>query len=365
MRKIYNYEKYIKFILEIEKQDISVKDIEDISEKKNESYKRFDIEKKGGTREIYAIDNSSVLYKIQKKLYINFLDKIPLPVPVIGFKKNNGYNDFLIKHINKKFYLRLDIKDFFGSISEKQIRDALSEFVLEEKIIDSIIDACMYNNKVPQGAITSPAISNIIFRRIDQRILKYCQSIQKVKKLDEDIIYTRYADDLLFSSNYFNFKNDKRFIKMIKRILFENGFSLNMSKTLFGDGQLSLSGFVIDGDLHLSQKKISNINLILHYFDKRDSYNNMEYCIDKEKIMNPKVLEKINSFKLNDSKGNEKNFSTILSFRNYLCGYRSFLISFLKVNNIETDNIKILRKKIKKIEILINEFNSLIEKKEE
>lgn len=365
MKRIYGLDYFVKKYLKVE--NINLDDETKLSESleidKDGSYKKLKIPKKGGTRDICAINAESKLYKIQRNLYKNFLAKIPLSIAAVGFVQGNSYNDFLSAHINKNYYMRLDIKDFFGSISEDHIRDNLSQFVQDTEIIDSIIDICMFENKVPQGAVTSPAISNIIFRKIDQRIIKYCQSITKVciskKNYPEDITYTRYADDMLFSSNEFDFKlkNNNYFYKMIKNILIDNGFNLNYSKMYISSDYISLSGYVVNKDVHISRKRMKNINTILYYFDKRNKYDYNKFSIDMNKIMDAKLINNLNELKLETWNGDEIKFKSKPQFVNYLCGYRSFLISFLKQNIEKTKGINIIIRKIKKIENLIDKLS--------
>ena len=105
----------------------------------------------------------------------------------------------------------MDIKDFFPSITSEIIKDTFSHLLSfdtdeeKEKILELISEICTYEGVLPQGVPTSPVISNIVMTRIDQRITKYCQIL--------GITYTRYADDMLFSSNMFDFKTKKWFIK--------------------------------------------------------------------------------------------------------------------------------------------------------
>ena len=89
------------------------------------------------------------------------------------------------------------------------------------------------NNHAIQGAITSPAISNIIFRSLDIRIEKYCEKI--------GVHYTRYADDMLFSSES-SYIHSYKFTNAIQAIISDKGFYLNRKKTLKCENEISLNG---------------------------------------------------------------------------------------------------------------------------
>lgn len=361
MKKIYGWNYYIENIL-----NSSEENIKKALEEKNECYHTFERPKKGGVRVIDGIDKTKELYRLQNNLYKNFLSRIPVSLPAKGFINGLGYQDFLRPHCGKKYYLRLDIRHFFDSITKEQVKAGLEEFVQDEPsvknmIIQSMMDICLLNDHVPQGAVTSPALSNIIFRRIDQRILKYCQALRVIRdssgRHEENIIYTRYADDMLFSSDFLDFRTQPRLYRKIGYILRENGFSLNREKVCSMEGQISLSGFVIGEDVHLSRKKLKDLNCLLHYFDKRIQINGSQYEVDLDKVQDEKVLEKVNQlFVYWDDDGKwsfRKYFDYKLSLINYLCGYRAFLIEFLKVESAETAALEQMKKKIRHIELLI------------
>lgn len=310
-------------------------------------YQNFLIPKKNGYREICFLNKSSKLSKIQKKLLTSFLDKIALPECVKGFKKGESYLSFLSDHIGASFFLRLDISSFFSSINQKFIKEELSRiFVYEsegdrDSIINLICSIVTLNGSLPQGACTSPAISNIVMTRIDQRITKYCQVF--------GIKYTRYADDLLFSSNTFNFQEKKWFIKKIKYILSSKGLFLNYSKIKFSNNKLILNGYIInDKEVTLSRKRLSDIRHIL-------SFSKQNIFVYKNQGVTP-FLEEINKMSLIHRDLKQYPFKTLFQFIQYLCGYRSFFISFLDENLVASHFQKDLKKLIRKIEELLIQF---------
>ncbi len=314
---------------------------------KDSFYKSFDIPKKDGVRHITAIDKKSLLYKLQSALVRNFFEKLPIPKAAKGFIKGHSYNDFLREHIGKKYFLRIDIKDFFGSITLKHMHDIFSEYIKDEYALKSVCDICTVAGKLPQGAVSSPAISNIIFSRIDQRITKYCQKI--------DITYTRYADDLMFSSDKYDFKNQVHFYRKIKYILNKNGFRCNYSKKRISQESVSLSGYVVEKDVHLSRKKLNGINKVLYYFGKCKDYSeNKKYRISNIIFENPDWLKDLNSMGILDYYGRTKCFENVYQLINYLAGYRSFLISVIKANECPSPKIVQLKHKIIKIEKLLD-----------
>lgn len=326
----------------------------------DEFYHTFQIPKKGGQRTIQAIRKNSELYDLQKALCQNFLDKIPLPTPAIGFVKEESYLTFLKPHIGKAHYLRLDIQGFFDSITAEMIRQCFDEFFSEtepENLTD-FLNLCTFNGHLPQGAVTSPAISNIVFRQIDQRILKYCQSFNFLyrgkQKQAEDICYTRYADDLLFSSNQLDFSDDAYFLGMISGILQSKGFRLNRDKVKYSRKKISLSGFVVSDNVHLSRKKLFSLNKLIYFLGKTEVYGSKKYRVRNSFFREPGWLEQINQLGLTKGHGDTLYFENPQNFLDYLCGYRSFLLSVLKANDTTDANMQQLSKKAKKLELIID-----------
>lgn len=326
----------------------------------NDAYRSFQIPKADGSRTIQAIDRESRLYHIQQSLYKNFLNTIPLPTPVTGFLQGSSYMDFLLPHIGREYFMRVDLSDFFGSITIDMARACFREFFPENdsESLEIFLSLCTHDGGLPQGAVTSPSISNIIFRRLDQRILKYCQSFDALyrngQKLSEEIRYTRYADDLLFSSTRLDFSENAFFLGMIKSILASGGFQINQHKLKYGCRQISLSGFVVSDDVHLSRKRLYSINKLIHFFGKTPHYSDKKYRIRGTIFANPNWLGDINALNLSDRAGTVRRFSSVEAFLDYLCGYRSFLLCVYRSNPNETGSMRQLQIKLAKLELIID-----------
>lgn len=109
-----------------------------------------------------------------------------------------------------------------------------------------IFEILTYKYTLYRDAITSSYNKcNIVFRELDIRIQKYCRKY--------DIIYTRYADDLLFSG-YNSILLKKTFYKGIEKIVGSRGFQINYLKTKRAKEYISLNGFVIDNVLGFPEK---------------------------------------------------------------------------------------------------------------
>lgn len=305
------------------------------------AYREFDLIVNGKKRRIDAINPKSKLYHLQKKILNNFLINIPLPNCACGFVEGKNYLDFLKPHCNKKYYMRLDIKSFFASIKIEHIKKIFEEYILindgkkKMQVINDLTELVTLNGSLPQGSVTSPYISNVFFRRIDIRIRNYCRKF--------NVEYTRYADDMLFSSNEAAV-NKAFFTKRISKILKDFDLKLNSNKGLRTENQIVLNGYVVSEKISLSRKKLIKINTLIYAFNKgvqKKKCNGIEeytYRLRGSKSNLP--------FELTDDLHINK-----LKIINYLAGYRSYLMTFSKPNC--EDYCFNYHEKIKKIEYIL------------
>lgn len=317
--KINSKEQFLDDIVKCSEENLKFT----IANKKN-AYCCYTKTKKTGKRTIYSINKNHGLYNVQNNIQTVFFLNILFPECVCGFRKRKSYYDFLIPHVtnNKsRYYLRLDISNFFDSIRVNDIKECLSYYISkdisdDEKdwIINTIIDIATYNNKVIQGAITSPILSNLVFRSLDIRIERYCDKM--------GIKYTRYADDLFFSSDT-SYIHNYKFQNMIKTILDSKGFKVNNKKTLKYKNEISLNGYVVGTSIRLSRKKMISLNKILF------------------------------AMKNNKFKGFKSRKAMYIT-KNKLAGYRAFLIQ--SIPYLSEEKAHQVKKKIIEIETLISKY---------
>lgn len=315
-----------------------------LSNVSKDGYKEFQIPKKGGMRTISCLETGAPLGRLQRCLLNNFLERQDIPVCVKGFRKGESYRSFLYEHIGSRFFLRLDIADFFPSITAEWIKNELSGLLVcdsnegKDDLLNLIADIVTLEDKLPQGACTSPAVSNLVMARIDQRITKYCQAFH--------MRYTRYADDLLFSSDDFCYSEKKWFIRKMKYILRSKGLALNYSKIKFGEGEFALNGYIIsDRGIRLSRNRLSDIKHTVAFV--RDNHDLIDRCGVEA------FLVDVNKLPLKYRNLRTYPFKTVFQLLQYLCGYRAFLISMMDDMYAQTSFQKELLRLIYKIEAQI------------
>jgi RNA-directed DNA polymerase len=309
-------------------------------------------EHKAGKRFLYSISNKAY-NNIHLSLIENLFSKIPLNNAATAFRPNRSYLNFLEPHLNGYYFLRLDIKNFFHSISLELLTESFSD-TFKEKFVDKkekqqtisgLIDLITYKipedsintvfrgrQIVPMGFKTSPVISNIIFRKIDILIQKYCAS--------KNVTYSRYADDLLFSATkQSKFVHSDSFEREIEFLLSINKFKLNQKKTLKACHTISLNGYVIEnpsipgvaGHIRISNKKTKIIDKLNQRLTKEKSAKSINMNAEK-------IMQQIFNFKATKHEFREPTPGFIQQYCrdqlfNKATGYRAYLISLLQFQN--------------------------------
>jgi len=235
-------------------------------------YTSFSIPKKsGGRREITAPIEG--LKEIQRKLASHLVEIYPKPVYVHGFLIDRSVASNATPHLNKKHVFNIDLKDFFPSITSNRIIGLLRSrpFNFNDEIASTITGLTCYNGHLPQGAPTSPVLSNMISLRMDKALRRLCKR--------DHVVYSRYADDLTFSStrslptsimSVDEVTGSVLVGDELQEIVKDNHFKINPIKTrLSRNGQAKyVTGVKVNANLNLSRKYIQQIKNMLHAWEK-------------------------------------------------------------------------------------------------
>lgn len=216
---------------------------------KNRYYRSFTFKKRsGGSREIDA--PRTFLKVIQWWLLDSVLENSNIPTYVFGFVKGRSFIDNAREHVGCKYVLNVDIKDFFGSITVAQVERVFLYLGYSAEVARGLADLTTFNGRLPQGAPTSPMLANLVFSECDT----------KLKGLAEkyDLKYTRYADDLTFSSGKWI---DDVVVEAVADAISGSGFLLNKKKTKFmGPGQSrEVTGLIVgENEVSLSRDYLNS-----------------------------------------------------------------------------------------------------------
>lgn len=232
-------------------------------------YKSFEIAKRsGGKRSIHAPD--SALKLIQKKLSQVLLAVYKGRGPVHGFAKGRSILSNARRHHGCSIVLNFDLMDYFPSIHFGRVLGLFSgkPYLLPRGIAVTLARICCYQKMLPAGAPTSPIVSNMICAKMDSQLKGLANRL--------GCVYTRYADDITFSSRAGRFppgivyrdKTSRMWVvgNVLNDIISRNGFRINVSKTRVGTkhSRREITGIVLSERLNVNRKLLRQVRAMLH-----------------------------------------------------------------------------------------------------
>jgi retron-type reverse transcriptase len=225
-------------------------------------YHHFSISKKNSTKKRNINSPNQTLDNIHRFIKNNILDKIKISSSAHGFIKGKSILTNAKTHLNQEIILNMDLENFFPSISSNRVFNIFKNICgYDDDMSHCLSKLVMYHNGLPQGACTSPVISNIVCYKLDYRLENFAK-IYNIK-------YTRYADDLTFSGSY-RFLN-VYFKNFVEKIIVDEGFNINHSKSRFNgkSRRQIITGLVINNNnISIPKEYIRRIRQELFYIDK-------------------------------------------------------------------------------------------------
>ncbi len=236
-------------------------------------YHRYEIPKKaGGSRAISA--PKPALAQAQKWILENILKRLNVETEAHGFVSGRSIVTNAQEHTQRDVVLNLDLKDFFPSFTFRRVKGLFFALGYGEHLATVLALLCTEPPRVPaefggktyhvalgervlpQGASTSPAITNAICRRLDRRLAGLAKR--------HDFTYTRYADDLTFSGEYP--RRVGRLLKSIRAILADEGVTEHPTKTriMRKSNRQEVTGVTVNDHPAISRKDLRELRAILH-----------------------------------------------------------------------------------------------------
>lgn len=238
-------------------------------------YVRFEVPKRGGgVRVLHAPHRT--LAGAQRWVFENVLRKLDVAEPAHGFVAGRSIATNAAPHAGKALVVNLDLKDFFPSIGFPRVRSVFRRAGFSPAVATILALLCtecprrdvLYDGRpyhvatgprgLPQGACTSPALSNLVSRRLDRRLSGLARHL--------DLTYTRYADDLTFSGDPRFEDRIGHLIASVRRIATDEGFSVNDAKTrvLGRNAPQMVTGLVVNDRPKAPRSEIRRLRAILH-----------------------------------------------------------------------------------------------------
>ena len=298
--ELLNFSKRIIYgdkVIPFEKKQLDYYISKDSNKRKinRKTYTTFYVDKKNGDKRIIHAPLKG-LKEIQKALNL-IIQSIHEPNEnATGFVKNKSVVDNARAHVGKNYVFNIDLKDFFPSIDasriwgrfliepfnlgnsdeRKKIANMIKTLCTTELEVERLVDGDWKKEKrlvLPQGAPTSPTITNAICEKLDRRLSGLSKRF--------GLKYTRYADDITFSSYRNTYKNkrgekesiyteDSSFRKELLRIITDQNFYIKKSKIRLqkrGYRQV-VTGLSVNNRVNVSRKYIKDLRLSLYFWEK-------------------------------------------------------------------------------------------------
>lgn len=242
-------------------------------------YIRFQIPKKtGGYRVISA--PMPRLKEAQNWILENILEKVEMHEAAHGFRASRSIVTNARPHVGAEAIINIDLKDFFPSVAYKRVKGLFRSLgysdgaatifglICTEAEVEQIeLDGKTYyvatsDRHLPQGAPSSPAVTNLLCRRLDRRLSKMADEL--------GFTYTRYADDLTFSASGDDLKNICNVLRRTESVVAHEGFEVHPDKTrvLRRSRQQEVTGVVVNSKPNVSRKELKKFRAAIYQIEK-------------------------------------------------------------------------------------------------
>ncbi|HRH56896.1 MAG TPA: reverse transcriptase family protein [Chitinophagales bacterium] len=196
--------------------------IEQKEDKKNGGFKKY---KDGTIKERIIRPSLNELQKIQKNIKNRILVPIELPKNVHGGVKKRSNITNAKPHQGNKYQFTTDLQEFYPNITSKRVYNTFLDLKFSPHFSRWLTNLTTWKYELPQGTPTSTHIANIVFLNTDVKLINLCNA--------NNITYTRYVDDLTFSSQ----QDFSHLIKEILEIVISGGFKISYRKTNYKGNQ--------------------------------------------------------------------------------------------------------------------------------
>jgi RNA-directed DNA polymerase len=246
-------------------------------------YRDFEILKKNGTKRLISEPLPS-LKEIQIWILKNILYKVPVSPFAKAYKPNVKLIENLKFHKKQPKVFTLDLENFFPSIKVKAIEKLFRQLGYSRMVSILLSKLCTRDGSLPQGAPTSPYLSNLILKNADVDIFNFCKK-RKIR-------YTRYADDLSFSGDF----DENELLEKVTQTIEKLGLHINKSKTklMTPNTRQTVTGIVVNEKPQVVFHKRNELRQALHYIKKFGIDEHREYKEINQKNYLEHLLGKIN-----------------------------------------------------------------------
>lgn len=240
-------------------------------------YRNAFIPKKDGTMRKLSVPDF-ILKKVQQSIYVNILAYYPVSRFAYAYVYGASVLKNAAPHVGQKKILKLDIDGFFDNISYSLVKEKVfykEKFSEPIRILLTML--CYYRDALPQGAPSSPAITNIIMYDFDESVGAFCE--------EGGVVYTRYCDDMTFSGDF----DENKIISFVKTELKKLGLFLKSRKTrtVTCSKRQTVTGVVVNEKINLAEEYKKKIRQEMYFIRKfgLDAHMKKVGVTDKQKYL--------------------------------------------------------------------------------
>jgi RNA-directed DNA polymerase len=252
---------------------LSVDFIERLARSASHEYKEYQIPKRGGgSRTIHH--PSRRLKALQRWILLNVIEGLPVHESALAYRKSKSIMDNARPHAASRYLLRMDFENFFPSITAEDVANYIADrpplFTgWSTRDTEAFSRIVCRKSHLTIGAPTSPGLSNALCHEMDSQL-----QAQSAKR---GVVYTRYADDLFFSSQSANVltKFEKDVAKIVRGLAIPAKLKLNSGKTRHSSkrGARRITGIVLgsDGRTHVGRELKRKIRALIFRLNSLDA----------------------------------------------------------------------------------------------
>lgn len=225
------------------------------------TYHRFELPKRNGPPRKIAAPQEP-LKRIQGTILRRLLSRLDVHPAVRGFEPGHSIVTNALPHVGKAVVLRMDIREFFTSTTARRVNMYFRIIGWDAEAAVLLTKLCTLDGGLPQGAATSPRLSNLVNYRLDARLGGLAASLGAV--------YTRYADDMTFSFEADIRDSIRGAIVSTKMILKDFGYRLHQDKKLRVSRRHNrqlVTGLVVNESVNLPRSIRRRLRAVEHHLD--------------------------------------------------------------------------------------------------
>jgi RNA-directed DNA polymerase len=232
-------------------------------------YTQASIPKRRGGKRTLLVPERRLKFFQRKTLKL--LEELHSPrAPVHGFIKDRGAITNANAHQKRPYLLNLDLQNYFGAITRRRVRGMLEALGLEAEVAVAVCSICVTRDQLPQGAPTSPILSNMVAYRLDRELMNFAKAHR--------LRYTRYADDISLSSYALptalfeegvpvqGTLSVKQLSASLRSTIVSNGFEINPGKIWFSGpkSRKEVTGLIVNEFTNVKRNFVRNLRASLH-----------------------------------------------------------------------------------------------------